>query len=165
MNSFGPEIPASEKHRTHFHAYGLAGRDAHGPDDDVKYYTLQSLFDMNGHEFVDILKIDVESWEFEVMSTFLERYLHSGKPLPFGQLQIELHTWDKKFPELLEWWEKLEQAGLRPFFQEPNLVYNNYNRGKDQDLTEVRILSVVGVFDFLLMEIFCTVLLHQHPWP
>ena len=72
------------------------------------------------------------------MTTFLEPYIRSGKPLPFGQLQIELHTWNRKFPELLEWWQKLEQAGLRPFFQEPNLVYNNYNRGKDQDLTEVR---------------------------
>ena len=55
VNSFGPEIPASEKHRTHFHAYGLAGRNAHGPDDDPKYYTLQSLFDMNGTLFAPVI--------------------------------------------------------------------------------------------------------------
>ncbi|TCD62167.1 hypothetical protein EIP91_007273 [Steccherinum ochraceum] len=144
VNSFGPEIPATEKHRTHFHAYGLAGHDAHGPTNDIKYYTLQSLMDLNGHDHIDILKIDVESWEFEVVTAFLEPYLRSGKPLPFGQLQIELHTWEKKFPEVLEWWEKLEQAGLRPFFQEPNLVYNNYNRGRDQDLTEYSLINIRG---------------------
>ncbi|KAH8082829.1 methyltransferase domain-containing protein [Cristinia sonorae] len=144
VNSFGPEIPASEKHRTHFHPYGLAGNDNHGPENKVKYYTLQSLMDLNDHKFIDILKIDVESWEFEVLAAFVEPYLQSDRPLPFGQLQIELHTWDKEFPELLKWWEKLEQGGLRPFFQEPNMVYNNYNRGRHQDLTEYSFINIRG---------------------
>lgn len=84
------------------------------------------------------MKIDVESWEFDVLNAFVKPYLDAGKPLPFGQLSIELHLWNRKFPEFLAFWEMLEAAGLRPFMQEPNLVYNNYNKGGDQDLSEVR---------------------------
>ena len=32
----------------------------------------------------------------------------------------------------------LEKAGLRPFWTEPNLVYQNYNRDGASDLAEVR---------------------------
>ena len=38
--------------------------------------------------------------------------------LPFGQLQIELHIWNQRFQDFLEWWELLEAAGLSPFHQE-----------------------------------------------
>ena len=39
-------------------------------------------------------------------------------PLPFGQLQLEIPTYDKTFEDFLEWWETLEDAGLRPFWTE-----------------------------------------------
>lgn len=106
----------------------------------------ESNLGLKGHKHIDILKIDVESWEFDVLSAFIQPYLDAGKPLPFGQLQIELHMWQKKFPEFLAFWEMLEQAGLRPFMQEPNLVYNNYNKGGDQDLSEVRCIVLVCVW-------------------
>jgi len=48
VKSFGPEIPESQVHRTHFHAYGLSGADAHGPDDIPPMYTLETLLKMNG---------------------------------------------------------------------------------------------------------------------
>ena len=38
--------------------------------------------------------------------------------LPFGQLQIELHVWNQRFQDFLEWWELLEVSGLRPFHNE-----------------------------------------------
>jgi hypothetical protein len=45
-------------------------------------------------------------------------YLASEKPLPFGQLQLEIHIWDMNFEQYLTWWETLEAAGLRPFWTE-----------------------------------------------
>jgi hypothetical protein len=68
----------------------------------------------NGHDFIDILKVDIEGAEFASLSTFFDfyeaqprplsssespmdftsagsRYDFGGKPLPVGQLQIELH--------------------------------------------------------------------------
>jgi hypothetical protein len=38
----------------------------------------------------------------------------------------------------------LEQAGLRPFMNEINLVYQNYNRGKDTDLAEYSFINIKG---------------------
>ncbi|KXN83207.1 hypothetical protein AN958_01721 [Leucoagaricus sp. SymC.cos] len=144
VKSFGPEIPKESLHRAHFKAYGLSGEDKHGPEDDPPMYTLDTLMKMNGHDFIDILKIDIESWEFVTLATMIKPYLQSGKPLPFGQLQIELHLWHKSFEEILEWWEILEEAGLRPFWTEPNLVYLNFNRESTSDLAEYSFLNVKG---------------------
>jgi len=77
-----------------------------------------NLYPCTGHTHIDILKIDIEGWEFDTLATIVRDYLTADKPLPFGQLQIELHIWKKKFPELLTWWEKLEEAGLRPYMTE-----------------------------------------------
>jgi hypothetical protein len=52
------------------------------------------------------------------MTTLLNPYIASGEPLPFGQLQLEIHIWNKTFAEYLSWWEELEKAGLRPFWTE-----------------------------------------------
>lgn len=116
------------------------------------------------HEFIDILKIDIESWEFDTLTTLVKSYIEQGKPLPFGQLQLEIHAWQKTFDEFLGWWEMLEEAGLRPFWTEvsppilisllelllkivsnqPNMVYVNYNRGSTADLAEYSFLNVKG---------------------
>ena len=167
VNSFGPQIPSSELHRTHFFAYGLGGADKHGPNDAPKMYTLASLMRMNGHSHIDVLKIDVEGWEFGTLETIVRPYLASDDgPLPFGQLQLEIHLWHKTFPDILGWWETLERAGLRPFMTEvrlifllmavqkglilpslgqPNLVYVNYNRDKGtSDLAEYSFLNIKG---------------------
>ena len=177
VNSFGPEISNSLRHRAHFHAYGLSGQDKHGPDDNPPMYTLESLMKMNGnfcpnhfridkpqlwqilqftgHTHIDLLKIDIEGWEFETMTDFLKPYVDSGKPLPFGQLSMEIHLWDKSFESFLGWWEMLEAAGLRPFATEPNLVYLNYNKKKGTpDLAEVRpVLLIQGNVGKLILNL------------
>lgn len=47
---FGPEIEnsAALKARSHFHPWALGGRNAHGPEDDPKYFTLDALMKLNG---------------------------------------------------------------------------------------------------------------------
>lgn len=73
------------------------------------------------------------------MEDLLEAY--KGRTLPFGQLLIEVHAWSTHFPNsmsLVKWFDKLENAGLRPFMFEPNMVYYNYNRDKAPELCEVR---------------------------
>ena len=49
---------------------------------------------------------------------------YQGRPLPFGQLLIEIHAWKWQKPKvstMVPWLENLEKAGLRPFMSEPNL--------------------------------------------
>ncbi|KAG6377921.1 methyltransferase domain-containing protein [Boletus reticuloceps] len=140
-NSFGG---VRRDRRAHFHPWGLANVDAHGPGDDNRLYTLKTLLDINKHRYIDILKIDIEGLEFDVLSQILQPYIASGEPVPFGQLLIEIHAWDRKFEDFLSWWEMLESAGLRPFMSEVNLVYQNYNRGKESALVEYSFINIKG---------------------
>jgi len=141
---FGPEIDLVPelKERSHFFAYGLGGKDDFGPGKNPQFYTLPTLMKMNGHDFIDVLKIDIEGYEFTVLTELLRHY--KGRPLPFGQLQLEIHSWGKDFHEFVTWWEALEGAGLRPFFIEPNLVYLNLFRGHAPDLTEYAFINIRG---------------------
>jgi hypothetical protein len=80
-----------------------------------------SSFESLGHDFIDILKIDIEGAEFASLTPFFDFYesqpaptspadspmdfhpspgdshgsstdvIFSGKPLPIGQMQIEIH--------------------------------------------------------------------------
>ncbi|KAJ7081324.1 methyltransferase domain-containing protein [Mycena belliarum] len=155
VRSFGPEITAHRAlaRRAHFFPYALGAHDAHAPADAPPTYTLRSLMRANGHVFVDILKIDIEGSEFAALEAFLDSFspshaLGGGGVLPFGQLQLEIHatgeTEYKRFPRFLEWWEKLENMGLRPFFSEANLVYVNLVRGVMPDLIEYSFINTRG---------------------
>lgn len=93
------------------------------------------------------------------MAAIVRPFLVTGRPLPFGQINLEMHVWNKNFAEFLSWWEMLETAGLRPFMTEvrlrlyflgccelisrprlqPNLVYQNYNKQSNTELAEVRL--------------------------
>lgn len=148
VTSFGPEIEQDRElqARSHFFSYALGPEDKHSVADDPKMFTLRTLMERNGHDFIDILKIDIEGNEFDSLSTFIDSF--HGEPLPFGQLQLEVHvfpgsTWNN-FPKFLGWWEKLEAAGLRPFFSEPNLVYVNLVRGVRPDLIEYSFINIRG---------------------
>lgn len=102
---------------------------------------------MAGHAHIDFLRLDVEGWEWETFRAIIRDFtMERGSPangaviaptgetsegnksvwgvperegvLPFGQLQIELHAWNQRFQDFLEWWELLEISGLRPFHNE-----------------------------------------------
>jgi len=103
-------------------------------------YTLRTLMERNGHDFIDVLKIDIEGNEYDSLGAFIDSF--AAQPLPFGQLQIEIHVYEDQpwndFAKVLKWWQKLEAAGLRPFYSESNLVYTNLVRGAAPGLIEVR---------------------------
>lgn len=90
--------------------------------DGHPFYTLRTLMKMNGHDWIDILKVDVEGAEFQVMPELIADF---GKGnLPFGQLLMEIHAERTKnaykTEEFGEWWDQLEDAGLRAFNSELN---------------------------------------------
>ncbi|PVG03175.1 hypothetical protein CPB86DRAFT_779522 [Serendipita vermifera] len=127
VKEWGPQLkwnPAFQD-RIEFHPFKLGGTDQ--PDTTPPMHTLSGLMEMNGHTFVDILKVDIEGSEYDVLEALLDSY--AGQPLPFGQLQIEIHYWNIDFIRFMSWWEKLEAAGLRPFWTEPNLPSVNILKG------------------------------------
>lgn len=149
VDSFGPQIVNSRElqGRAHFHKWAIGGKDAHGPEYDPNYqvYTIETLMRLNGHSFIDILKVDIEGSEFDVLGGIAQHYLSRGLPLPFGQLQVEIHAWDstQSFADFLAWWELLERAGLRAFRTEPNLVYVNL-MGAKPNLAEYSFINIHG---------------------
>ncbi|KAJ3730356.1 methyltransferase domain-containing protein [Lentinula raphanica] len=143
VKGFTNDIPEAERWRTTFHAFGLAGSDRPATSNEPAMYSLQSLMAMNGHDHIDLLKIDIEGWEFETLEELIKPYLISGEPLPFAQLQLEIHVWDKSFASFMKWWEMLEAAGLRPFWTEPNLVYVDYAKATPS-LTEYSFINIKG---------------------
>ncbi|EPQ57149.1 hypothetical protein GLOTRDRAFT_58317 [Gloeophyllum trabeum ATCC 11539] len=155
VNSFGPEITEvpSLNARSHFYPYALGSYDA--PESNPPYYTLQSLMKKNGHDFIDILKVDIEGAEFESLTSFLNAHSVT-EGLPIGQLQLEIHARDSKYGEFknfLKWWESLERFGLRPFWTEPNLVYVNLIRGVRPDLVEYSFINIRGQHELVSDEV------------
>ncbi|KAH9949115.1 methyltransferase domain-containing protein [Amylocystis lapponica] len=164
VTSFGPEIENNPRlaGRAHFHPWALGGTDSYGPSADPPFYTLHTLMEMNGHSFIDILKIDIEGGEFETLDRFVDAFAQGShgdvgvggrvtvpgaNALPIGQLQLEIHARSSEyasFPVFKRWWEKLEAAGLRPFMAEPNLVYVNLVRGVPPDLAEYSFMNIRG---------------------
>ncbi|OCH87648.1 hypothetical protein OBBRIDRAFT_781352 [Obba rivulosa] len=156
VNSFGPEIErnVSLRERAHFFPWALGAANNHGPATNPPVYTLPTLMDINGHTFIDILKVDIEGAEFASLDKFLEFFgaghPHSpaGPALPIGQMQIEIHarsgTGHDAFAPFKHWWERLEAAGLRPFWTEANLVYVNLVRGVRPDLAEYSFMNIRG---------------------
>ncbi|EUC53740.1 methyltransferase FkbM domain protein [Rhizoctonia solani AG-3 Rhs1AP] len=121
VDKFGPEIEnfASLKARTKFYKYAISGKDDYRAS--PPRWTLRTLMERHGHAFIDILKIDIEGAEFEVLAETIKYYVDNELPLPFGQLQLEIHSGNVSFEKFLKWWEALEAAGLRPFHTEVRL--------------------------------------------
>ena len=141
VTSFGPEITFNPtlSPLTHFFPYALGASDQHTANPPT--YTLKSLMEKNGHDFIDVLKIDIEGGEFDSLAEFVKPYTGHGTPaMPVGQMQIEIHAWGDNgdFAKFLTWWENLEAGGLRPLLIELNLPYVSHLRTRP-DLAEVRV--------------------------
>ncbi|KDQ10559.1 hypothetical protein BOTBODRAFT_36088 [Botryobasidium botryosum FD-172 SS1] len=151
VDKWGPEIENDPERasRAHFFSYGISGKDAHAPGDNPPMYTLSTLMKMNGHKFIDILKVDIEGSEFETLSRLIAEYQRLDEPLPFGQMQIEIHAWSHTFEEFQKWWALLEAVGLRPFWTEPNIVYVNLIRGAAPTLAEYSFINIRGNHDII----------------
>ncbi|KAH0443023.1 hypothetical protein CKAH01_14797 [Colletotrichum kahawae] len=116
---FGEQLEASNRPRATFLQAGIAGKtnlDANPP-----FYSIADLMEMNGHQYIDILKMDIETAEFEAMDWFMADFA-SGE-FPIGQLMIEIHFFHQRDSKVfLDWWERMEARGLRPTWTEPNLL-------------------------------------------
>ncbi|KAH9957261.1 methyltransferase domain-containing protein [Lactifluus volemus] len=154
LGEFYASLDAS---RAHLKPYRIANFDAHAMGDSPKTYTLESLMRKNGHTHIDVLKIDLEGWEFDALATFLvpSPDFTSERPRvpPVSQMLLELHLWNREFPYLLSWWSVLERAGFRAVAREPNLVYQNYNRLQGAELAEYTFLNVAAPNIFISDEV------------
>ncbi|GJJ75673.1 hypothetical protein EMPS_08031 [Entomortierella parvispora] len=112
---------AANNPRIHFNKVFIGDQDKVDENGAV-WKTLKTIMKENGHEWIDILKMDIETSEY----ASLDAMMNGFEVLPFSQIQIELHLVDDKNPEsfrkFLAWFERLEKFHLRPFWNEFNLV-------------------------------------------
>ncbi|KAG0274081.1 hypothetical protein BGZ96_004536 [Linnemannia gamsii] len=114
--AMGPEATGP---RSTFHPY-FVGRTNHVDAQGKQWKTLKTLMAENGHDWIDILKVDIEGSEYETFDAIMDDF---GEVLPFSQLQMELHVREDmiSFPDFLKWWERLENKGVYPWWTELNL--------------------------------------------
>ncbi|KAJ7041152.1 methyltransferase domain-containing protein [Mycena alexandri] len=130
VSEWGPELRADTavNSRAHFYPWKMGGVDNH--DASPKEYSLQGIMKELGHDFIDIWKIDIEGSEFEALEAVIKSF--KGQPLPFGQMEIEIHINYRDYMNTIgavdKWWTMLEEAGLRPFWTELNLLDVNFLR-------------------------------------
>lgn len=133
VSSWANDIPEEQRgSRAHFSKFGI-GRKT-DKNHDPPFYTVQDLMKTNGHDHIDIVKMDIEGAEFDAMTSLIEHTIEQQGAeeaiLPFGQLLVEIHFFnDRKslhIPEDLkgwtEWWSAMEKLGLRPVNNEDNWI-------------------------------------------
>jgi len=123
VGGFGPSLKPEYAHRAHFMQAGIAGNT--DKTKNPPFYTIQDVMQMNGHSYIDILKIDIEYSEFNALSSLNAYTQGPEEEFPLGQVLIELHLFKWQgitYPTFLDWWESIEYRGLRPTWTEPNLL-------------------------------------------
>lgn len=97
-----------------------------GPNNSENIWNLDKFMEKNGgHQWIDILKLDIESGEYLVLENILETF----PELPFGQLLLEFHNFDAEDDKrdwVVDLVERLGQRGLRIFSSEVNVYYANH---------------------------------------
>ncbi|KAF9089582.1 hypothetical protein BGX29_005007 [Mortierella sp. GBA35] len=126
----------------HFFKYFIGDEDKVDENGNT-WRTLKTVMKENGHDWIDVLKIDIEGFEFAAMNAMMDQF----DVLPFSQLQIEIHVLKetengKNFDEFLKWWERLEAHHLRPFWSELNIVFGRL--AKDLGLSEYSFINIAG---------------------
>ncbi|KAF9571037.1 hypothetical protein EC968_001071 [Mortierella alpina] len=131
--------------RVHLYKARLGQED--DQDDHRSPMTLQTLMNELGHHWIDVITIDLAKGEHQWPEELFSLHSSSSKPLPFGQLQVrtalpdskerskeeqehEINIQEQQDRQLLQkqalsefrnWFEALENAGLRPFRSDVDL--------------------------------------------
>ncbi|KAL8331492.1 hypothetical protein RB593_002098 [Gaeumannomyces tritici] len=141
---FGQQLEDGNRPRAHFMQAGVA--DQTNTSKSPPFYSLADLMRMNGHDYIDILKMDIEFFEYETMNGLDRDFpLAAGHEFPVGQFMVELHLLnDMTAKTFLEWWERLEGRGIRATWTEPNLLGVTLGIGgnRDPNLAEYTMINV-----------------------
>ncbi|KAG0331596.1 hypothetical protein BG000_010752 [Podila horticola] len=90
----------------------------------------------NSHDWIAILKVDIEGSEYSTFAAIMDDF---PEALPFGQLQIELHTNETLvlFGEFLDFLERPEARGVYPWRKpllDRRVQFSEHSRGGARNL-------------------------------
>ncbi|TEA14312.1 hypothetical protein C8034_v003520 [Colletotrichum sidae] len=136
VDGWGSDLETGFPNRTHFFKTAVAGYDFYDESDKIEFLSIESIMSKLGHDYVDIIKMDIEGDEFPTIESFFKDFergeKYEGKEVPVGQLVIEIHVPDKgpRITQFAEWWERLERSGMRPAMSEANYLAVTVGDGK-----------------------------------
>ncbi|WYZ40928.1 hypothetical protein EsH8_IV_001269 [Colletotrichum jinshuiense] len=122
--------------RTHFFKTAVAEYDFYDEADKTEFLSIKSIMKKLGHDYVDLIKMDIEGDEFPALESFLGDFAKGGDgkggEVPVGQLVVEIHVPEKgpRISQFAEWWERIEGVGFRPVWSEANLLAITVGDGK-----------------------------------
>ncbi|KAI9816921.1 MAG: hypothetical protein M1827_001566 [Pycnora praestabilis] len=124
VGEFGKQLKPEAAARAHFMKVGIAGTT--DLTRDPPFYTIQDLMVVNGHDYIDVLKVDIEYFEFESLTSLLAAFPETQNTIPVGQILVEIHVFQgyalNTTNAFMAWWEALEARGFRASWTEPNLL-------------------------------------------
>lgn len=170
VDSWADEISGHQYSRAQFTKVriGKVSDGEHNPP----VTTIQDLMRVNGHSYVDLIKMDIEGAEFDALTSLIESIVEQGDnvnaTLPFGQLLIEIHfmkeppglTIPNDLRSWMQWWSSLEAMGLRPVNNEDNWI-GDVRYGKPRFMEVRYCLQPVMLCLFHLTDRSSTVHPHQ----
>ncbi|KAG0338821.1 hypothetical protein BG000_003337 [Podila horticola] len=134
--------------RIHFRKIFIGSEDRVDADGSV-WKTLPTIMKENGHDWIDVLKADIEGYEYQTLDGLMDTY--RGSHLPFSQLQIELHLVGpdlgpdvKGFTKFKRWFERMESMHMRPFMSELNIVSHLNNPVEGFVCSEYSFINIAG---------------------
>ncbi|KAF9214537.1 hypothetical protein CPC16_010694 [Podila verticillata] len=147
VSEMGPETQG-RPHVT-FKPYFIGREDKVAADGKI-WKTLRTLMKENGHDWIDILKVDIEGSEYDTFAAIMDDF---PDVLPFSQLQLELHVHQShvSFPDFLNFWERLESKGVYPWWTEINLN-PVFNPGEKPWASEYCFINIRGGAKNLLIQ-------------
>ena len=145
--------------KIHFHAIGLGPTDEQVNMTDhtmtmgvqrnytMDLLTLQTIMRILNHKWLDVLKIDIEGFEYAV----LQQLMKTSRPtLPVTQMLVEFHYWENQrrtMPsDIVATMKALTSNNFRVFSTEPNWWWTN----KGYEFIEYSFLHVDGSGQVLL---------------
>lgn len=129
VSAWAEEVPESS--RAHFEKAAIAGSTDR--EQEPPRLAVADIMAENGHRFVDVMKMDIESAEFGALRALMDATEQQAgdvmgtKTLPVGQLLVELHLTSKEgvprtVRDLVDFFERLERLGMRPVWNEHNWI-------------------------------------------
>ncbi|CAL8112369.1 unnamed protein product [Orchesella dallaii] len=107
-----------------------------GKEDVNNTKKFKTMMEENGYEWVDVVKMDIEGWEYTVLESVMEDF----DKIPIGMLLVEFHT--NEVGNILYTFDKLERKGMRLFHVEINPYFPN-------NACEYSFINVNAEYDFL----------------
>jgi hypothetical protein len=101
--------------------YQKIGVEEYKNENTTYLKSIKELMEINGHDWIDILKVDTEGAEYGSLNMLMDDFEDKGI-LPFDQLLVEVHVYSNHSVEsqVIPWFNRLEAMGLRAVHAERN---------------------------------------------